>query len=197
MKKLLCWLLVFAMMLTAAGCKKNEAPETVIQVNTLKITAVELQNRLEEGGVSARPHSWMEDCLVLGGTGNLEQLPAFREGLFYVQDPASKLSVLCAKLTKGETKVLDCCSAPGGKSFAAAIAMGSQGSITSCDVHAHKTGLIQNGADRLGLPISPQSSRMPRFSFRSGKMPWMRFSVMPPVPALASSAKSRTSATRT
>ena len=54
-------------------------------------------------------------------------------------------------LPKGETKVLDCCSAPGGKSFAAAIAMGSQGSITSCDVHAHKTGLIQNGADRLGL----------------------------------------------
>ena len=129
----------------------NEAPETVIQVNTLKITAAELQNRLEEGGVSAWPHSWMPDCLVLGGTGNLEQLPAFREGLFYVQDPASKLSVLCAKLPKGETKVLDCCSAPGGKSFAAAIAMGGKGSIISCDVHAHKTALIQNGADRLGL----------------------------------------------
>ena len=129
----------------------NEAPETVVQVNTLKTTTELLQKMLEEQGVSARPHSWMSECLVLSGTGNLEQLPAFREGLFYVQDPASKLSVLCARLPKAEINVLDCCSAPGGKSFAAAIAMGGQGSITSCDVHAHKTGLIQNGADRLGL----------------------------------------------
>ena len=129
----------------------NEAPETVIQVNTLKTTMELLQKMLEEQGVSARPHSWMTDCLVLAGTGNLEHLPAFREGLFYVQDPASRLSVLCAKLPKAEINVLDCCSAPGGKSFAAAIAMEGTGSIISCDVHAHKTGLIRNGADRLGL----------------------------------------------
>ena len=129
----------------------NEAPETVVQVNTLKTNTVLLQKLLEEQGVSTRLHSWMKDCLVLAGTGNLEHLPAFREGLFYVQDPASRLSVLCAKLPKAEINVLDCCSAPGGKSFAAAIAMEGTGSIISCDVHAHKTGLIRNGADRLGL----------------------------------------------
>ena len=129
----------------------NESPDTVVQVNTLKITTEELQKVLEEQGVSVRIHGWMTDCLVLSGTGNLEQLPAFREGLFYVQDPASKLSILCAKLPQSDIRVLDCCSAPGGKSFAAAIAMGGQGSIISCDVHAHKTALIQNGADRLGL----------------------------------------------
>ena len=129
----------------------NEAPETVVQVNTLKTNTVLLQKMLEEQGVSTRLHSWMKDCLVLAGTGNLEHLPAFREGLFYVQDPASRLSVLCAKLPKAEINVLDCCSAPGGKSFAAAIAMEGTGSIISCDVHAHKTGLIRNGADRLGL----------------------------------------------
>ena len=129
----------------------NEAPETVVQVNTLKTNTVLLQKMLEEQDVSTRLHSWMKDCLVLAGTGNLEHLPAFREGLFYVQDPASRLSVLCAKLPKAEINVLDCCSAPGGKSFAAAIAMEGTGSIISCDVHAHKTGLIRNGADRLGL----------------------------------------------
>ena len=129
----------------------NESPETTVQVNTLRTTVDALQKALEEHGVSAKPHSWMPDCLVLSGTGNLEQLPAFREGLFYVQDPASKLSVLCAKLPKEGTKVLDCCSAPGGKSFAAAMAMDGKGSITSCDVHSHKTALIENGAQRLGL----------------------------------------------
>ena len=130
----------------------NEAPDTVVQVNTLKITAAALANRLEGEGVIVEPHGWMKDCLVLSGTGNLEKLPAFREGLFYVQDAAAKLSVLCAKLTPGQM-VLDCCAAPGGKSFAAAIAMEGSGSITSCDVHHHKAELIANGAARLGIGI--------------------------------------------
>ena len=129
----------------------NASPETTIQVNTLRITAEQLLLRLEQEHVSARPHGWMKDCLVLSGTGSLENLPSFKEGLFYVQDPAAKLSVLCAKLPKEDIHLLDCCSAPGGKSFAAAIAMEGHGQITSCDVHAHKTGLIENGAARLGL----------------------------------------------
>ncbi len=129
----------------------NAAPETVVQVNTCRITPAQLMLRLEKEHVSAVPHGWMPDCLVLSGTGNLEQLPSFKEGLFYVQDPAAKLSVLCAKLPKEDIRVLDCCSAPGGKSFAAAIAMEGRGQIISCDVHAHKTGLIAGGAQRLGF----------------------------------------------
>ena len=129
----------------------NASPETTIQVNTLRISAAQLMLRLEQEHVSVKPHGWMKDCLVLSGTGSIENLPSFKEGLFYVQDPAAKLSVLCAKLPKEDIRVLDCCSAPGGKSFAAAIAMRGKGQITSCDVHAHKTGLIENGASRLGL----------------------------------------------
>ena len=128
----------------------NEAPDTMVQVNTLRITQDQLVTRLETEGVAARPHRWMENCLVLSGTGNLENLPAFREGLFYVQDPAAKLSVLCAQIPQN-SRVLDCCAAPGGKSFAAAVAMQGTGSITSCDVYAHKAELIANGAARLGF----------------------------------------------
>lgn len=129
----------------------NASPEMAVQVNTLKVTTDVLQKKLKEQGVAVRSHRWMPDCLVISGTGNLEQLPAFRDGLFYVQDPASRLSILCAKLPREDIRILDCCSAPGGKSFAAAIAMGGMGSIISCDVHAHKTALIQNGAGRLGF----------------------------------------------
>lgn len=128
----------------------NEAPDTVVQVNTLRTTQQALLERLEGEGVTAKPHGWMENCLVLSGIGNLEQLPAFRDGWFYVQDPAAKLSVLCAQIPKG-SRVLDCCAAPGGKSFAAAMAMEGTGSITSCDVYAHKAELIANGAARLGI----------------------------------------------
>lgn len=130
----------------------NTVAPTVVQVNTLRTTKGELMALLEAEGVTVTSHSWMEDCLELAGTGSIEQLQTFRDGLFYVQDPASRLSVLCAGIVPGETlEVLDCCAAPGGKSFAAAIAMGGKGNITSCDVHEHKTQLIRNGASRLGF----------------------------------------------
>ena len=132
----------------------NDIPPMVVQVNTLRTTAASLTLRLEEAGIAAEPHSWMKDALVLSGTGSIEHLTAFQEGLFYVQDPASRLSVLCAELPEEEMKVLDCCAAPGGKSFAAAIATGGKAKITSCDVYAHKAELIAKGAERLGLPIT-------------------------------------------
>ena len=128
----------------------NAAVPTVIQVNTLKTTAPELQTLLGEQGVEAVPHRWLADCLVLSGAGDLEKLEAFQRGLFYVQDAAARLSVLCAQLPEN-ANVLDCCAAPGGKSFAAAVAMKGTGSIVSCDIHHHKIGLIQNGAERLGF----------------------------------------------
>ena len=129
----------------------NAAPDTVVQVNTLRVTTQALKKRLEGAGISVRLHHWMPDCLILSGTGDLERLEPFRDGLFYVQDPAAKLSVLCAQLPQEGVRVLDCCAAPGGKSFAAAIAMGGRGEITACDIHPHKTGLISAGAQRLAL----------------------------------------------
>ena len=130
----------------------NEIAPLAVQINTLKTTQEALQKQLTEEGVSAQPHPWLANCLILSGTGNMEQLPSFKDGLFYVQDGAATLSVLCAELKPGQ-KVLDCCAAPGGKSFAAAMAMDGQGSITSCDVHEHKTELIARGAERLGLDL--------------------------------------------
>ncbi len=129
----------------------NAAPDTVVQVNTLKTDARALAARLEGEGVTVRPHGWLENCLVLSATGNLEQLPSFREGFFYVQDPAARLSVCCAGLPREDLRVLDCCAAPGGKSFAAAMDLGGKGQIISCDIHAHKTGLIEKSAQRLGI----------------------------------------------
>ena len=130
----------------------NGTPRTVVQVNTLRITTEALIEELKKEGVAAHFHSWMPDCLILGGTGSLDQLQAFKDGLFYIQDAAARLSVMCAEIPKGDQiRVLDCCAAPGGKTFAAAIMMGNEGKIRSADIHRHKTTLIQKGADRLGL----------------------------------------------
>ena len=131
----------------------NAIAPTVIQTNTLRTTTEELTKSLEAEGAQVTPHSWMKDALILTGTGDLERLTAFQKGLFYVQDCAAKLSVLCAKLPPN-AKVLDCCAAPGGKSFAAAMA--GAGEITSCDIHDHKTALIQKSAGRLGINLNVQ-----------------------------------------
>ena len=126
----------------------NAVAPIFAQVNTLRTTSEDLLQRLAVEGVTAQRHPWLPDCLILSGTGSMEQLNSFREGLFYIQDPAAKLSVLCAEITPGQ-KVLDCCAAPGGKSFAAAMA--GAGEIISCDIHPHKIDLIAKGVARLGL----------------------------------------------
>ena len=56
-------------------------------------------------------------------------------------------------------RVLDCCAAPGGKSFAAAMQMENTGSILSCDLHPHKIALIEKNAARLGISILKAETR--------------------------------------
>lgn len=128
----------------------NSEPPTCAQVNTTKAEVDAVISFLRADGVEVELHPWLPDCLLLTHTGNLEELSEFREGLFYIQDAAAKLAVLAADPRPGMS-VLDACAAPGGKSFAAAIAMDMQGSVISCDIHPHKIALIRAGAKRLGL----------------------------------------------
>ena len=130
----------------------NSEPPTCIQINTCKAETPAAIEALQQEGMTVSPHPWLPDCLLLQGTGNLEQSAVFQRGWFYVQDVAARLAVLAADPRSG-MEVLDACAAPGGKSFAAAIAMGNQGRVISCDIHPHKQILLQRGADRLGLPI--------------------------------------------
>ena len=130
----------------------NSQPPITAMVNTTRATTQQVAQLLEEQGVEVASHPWLEDCLILNKTGNLERLDAYQQGLFYVQDPASRLMAL-ASGASGDMRVLDVCAAPGGKSFAAAIQMENRGEVISCDLHPHKKKLIQAGADRLGLSI--------------------------------------------
>lgn len=128
----------------------NDPPDTCAQVNTCRFSTEEVLAALREEGIEARPHPWLSDCLLLQGTGDLERCGAFREGMLYIQDAAARLAVMAAGPREG-MRVLDACAAPGGKSFAAAMAMADRGEIRSCDIHPRKSKLIQEGARRLGL----------------------------------------------
>lgn len=130
----------------------NEAPQTVLQVNTLIADEKQVLDELERNGANAQKHPWLDNCVTVSGTGDLEHMDAYRNGWFYAQDAAARLAVEAAGLQPG-MQVLDCCAAPGGKSFAAAIAMGNAGRLFSCDIHPHKLKLIENGASRLHISI--------------------------------------------
>ena len=128
----------------------NGRPLTAAQVDTRRFSTDQVAKDLLAQGVEAQPHPWLPDCLLLQGTGDLEALPPFQAGAFYIQDPAARLAVLAAAPAPG-MRVLDACAAPGGKSFACAIAMDDRGEVLSCDIHPHKKALIDAGARRLGL----------------------------------------------
>lgn len=130
----------------------NSRPKTCVQVNSLKITPLQLEEIWQAEGVAYVPHSWMPGCYLLGNTGDLEALPSFQTGLFQVQDPAARLSVSVLELKPG-MRVLDLCAAPGGKSMAAAMGMENQGEILSCDLHGGKLPQIAKAAARLGVNI--------------------------------------------
>lgn len=129
----------------------NTPPKLCVQVNELKTDVRDYAYSLEETGIEYTEYVLPSGCIELAG-GNVTELPGFREGLFYVQDRAARTAVEIASPKPG-MNVLDACAAPGGKSFAAAIAMKNKGHILSCDIHEKKLALIRNGAERLGIDI--------------------------------------------
>jgi len=128
----------------------NTAVPTTLQHNPLKCSSAELLESLSGSGAVLSPHPWMPDCWELSGGGDLEAMPAFQNGLFQIQDAAAKAVALAMGLTP-DSRMLDVCAAPGGKSFAAAMSMKDCGEIIACDIHLHKLSLVKRGAQRLGI----------------------------------------------
>lgn len=128
----------------------NATPSSFAQINTLKTDLTGFEEAINSEGLSFIRHSWMPDCAEL--SGDIGSSPAFRAGLYYIQDPAARLAVMAGGISPG-MDVLDACAAPGGKSFAAAIQMLGDGRILSCDINEKKLEQIRAGARRLGVSI--------------------------------------------
>ncbi len=129
----------------------NRRVEISIRVNTLKITRESYLTMLLECGFSAKKSEICDDGILLS-SGTVTSLPGYEEGLFFIQDDASRLAVSALGAKPGE-HILDCCACPGGKSFAVAICMQNNGRIVSSDIHENKLSLISSGAKRLEIDI--------------------------------------------
>jgi 16S rRNA (cytosine967-C5)-methyltransferase len=80
------------------------------------IVREQLEAMLEEAGVQVEDAPLVRDSIRVSGPITLTELGAFRQGLFFVQDPASTLVTQYAAIPPGST-VADLCAAPGGKSL--------------------------------------------------------------------------------
>lgn len=127
----------------------NEVAPLSVRVNRLKITRDAAAERLAADGFAVTPHETMDNILLCGG-GDIAAHPLFQEGAITVQDAASAACVDMLNPQPG-AKTLDCCAAPGGKTFYMAERMENTGEVVSCDIYEHKLETIRAGAVRLGL----------------------------------------------
>lgn len=150
---------------TEAFFAANNRPSGLtVQVNTLKAAEEDYIRAIRRQGIGFRRFESLPGCLELEG-GRVADLPGYEEGLFYVQDRAARSAVQISGVAPG-MRVLDACSAPGGKAFAAAIAMENRGEIFCWDIHEKKLKLVSDGAERLGIQILRTEQRDARLPDR-------------------------------
>ncbi len=123
------------------------APLT-IRVNTLKTDIDTFKKNI---GVECVDTTLIGGLILKQGI-DVAKNQLYKDGHFYVQDLASQ-TVVSVLSPKANERMLDMCSAPGGKSFSSAVLMENKGEIISCDLYDHKCRLIKASAKRLGLSI--------------------------------------------
>lgn len=136
----------------------SDAPPIYIRVNNLQTNIQYLLNEFKQTGVKASAITHISGTVALQQSGNITALPGFKEGWFHVQDLASQICCAAVNPQAGE-RVLDVCSAPGGKAFTMAERMNNEGELLAFDKYKGKVRLIQDGAKRLGLSIIQANMR--------------------------------------
>lgn len=125
----------------------NSPARLSVRVNTLKTTPERLKQEL-----GAEYSSHTKEMLILSGTGAVDRMPAYKNGLFTVQDEAFYFVAKALDAKPGMT-VWDTCAAPGGKTTHIAQMMENKGKIYASDIYAHKLELIRQAAKRLGISV--------------------------------------------
>ncbi|MCR5758542.1 MAG: 16S rRNA (cytosine(967)-C(5))-methyltransferase RsmB [Selenomonas sp.] len=130
----------------------NGQPVLSLRTNTLKTTRPQLMTALQEAGAEVEESRWAPEGLRVTAHGALDNLAPLQEGLCQVQDESSMLVAHVVDPQPGEL-IIDCCSAPGGKTTHMAALMKNQGRIVAGDIYEHKLERIAENAQRLGIAI--------------------------------------------
>lgn len=130
----------------------NQEADVVLRVNTLKTTREQLIKRLADDGIESYMPKGYKDALVLEKRQNIFKHPAFKEGLFEIQDASSQLVATALEVEPG-MRVIDACAGSGGKSLHLAALMQNKGRILSMDLEEWKLKNTKLRARRNGISI--------------------------------------------
>ena len=109
------WLARYGEEGTTVLLMKNNAEAPVV-IRPFGIVREQLEAMLEGSGVEIDAVQLTRDSIQISGGISLTELGAFRQGLFFVQDPGSTLVTQYAAIPQ-DAVVADLCAAPGGKSL--------------------------------------------------------------------------------
>lgn len=129
-----------------------ESPKTFLRVNTLKTNEDSLKKELEQQGIKTDKVQDFPNTLVLQDGSRAYGSKLYEEGYFHIQDISSQKAAMLVGGKKDE-RILDCCSAPGGKTFVISEDMDNAGEVLACDLYEHRINELASRAKKLGINI--------------------------------------------
>ena len=127
-----------------------EPAPTWLRVNRLRGTRERYLARLAEAGIDAVAVDGLADALRIDGTVPVANLPGFAEGDVSVQDGAAQRVADALSPLPAQSRVLDACAAPGGKS-ANLLEREPTLRLTAIDVDARRLQRVRATFARLGV----------------------------------------------
>lgn len=127
----------------------NSQPPMCLRVNLQRHSRAHYLKQLQAAGLAARPGVLGEAAIYLEQAVPVETLPGFAEGAVSVQDESAQLAATLLAPAAGE-RVLDACSAPGGK--ACHLLEREPGiELVAADSDAGRLTRVTENLERLGL----------------------------------------------
>ena len=124
---------------------------TTVRFDGSKVDSKKLIDELKAMGINSAPAKIIKDAVeITGGLKGLENSEIYSKYGMFIQGEAAMLASLIAAPSEGY-KILDVCSAPGGKSTHMAAMCHDNCSILSCDINESRLALVTENAKRLGL----------------------------------------------
>ncbi|AIL32089.1 16S rRNA (cytosine(967)-C(5))-methyltransferase RsmB [Basilea psittacipulmonis] len=118
----------------------------VLRVNQRVCTPERYLEKLQQNGMNGRLVG--DSGIILDQACPVDKLPDFEKGACSVQDSGAQLAATLLPLQKG-MRVLDACSAPGGKT--AHLLEREDISLTALDIDAKRMEKVRQNLERLGL----------------------------------------------
>lgn len=128
----------------------NERPYLTLKVNKIKVSIAELQSLLNSVNLRYLNGKYLPEYMKLQNLTNITAWQYFKEGYFNIQDESTGFSCMLLDPKPG-MKVLDICSAPGGKSAFIADLMNNRGEIVAIDRYEVRLDIMKRNMNRLGI----------------------------------------------